>query len=107
MLMCSCIKWQTLHIRNLFKSIDEYEGEDPLQPWLQCSFKKVTIVQPLMCKYIEHAPMQVELKFEHRNSKDCNSGPQYEWQLYMFTTRINKVAFTFCHNNNIWRNRSL
>nr|KAJ0193586.1 hypothetical protein LSAT_V11C800447010 [Lactuca sativa] len=27
--------------------------------WLECSFKKVTIVQRLMCKYIEHALMQL------------------------------------------------
>ena len=25
---------------------------------------------------------QVALKFEHRNSKGCNSGPPYEWQVY-------------------------
>lgn len=25
---------------------------------------------------------QVALKFEHRNSKGCNYGPPYEWQVY-------------------------
>ncbi|KAL8147143.1 hypothetical protein AgCh_004745 [Apium graveolens] len=26
--------------------------------------------------------VEVALKFEHRNSKGCNSGPPYEWQVY-------------------------
>lgn len=26
--------------------------------------------------------LQVALKFEHRNSKGCNYGPPYEWQVY-------------------------
>lgn len=26
--------------------------------------------------------VQVALKFEHRNSKGCNYGPPYEWQVY-------------------------
>ena len=25
---------------------------------------------------------QVALKFEHKNSKGCNFGPPYEWQVY-------------------------
>nr|KAJ0228137.1 hypothetical protein LSAT_V11C100015720 [Lactuca sativa] len=29
---------------------------------------------------------KVELKFEHRNSKDCSYGPLYEWQLYMYAS---------------------
>ncbi|KAK8630340.1 hypothetical protein V6N13_079138 [Hibiscus sabdariffa] len=28
------------------------------------------------------AAMEVALKFEHRNSKGCNYGPPYEWQVY-------------------------
>ncbi|KAG6630092.1 hypothetical protein CIPAW_14G131300 [Carya illinoinensis] len=28
------------------------------------------------------APNNVALKFEHRNSKGCNYGPPYEWQVY-------------------------
>ncbi|KAB2015472.1 hypothetical protein ES319_D08G027400v1 [Gossypium barbadense] len=28
------------------------------------------------------AAMEVALKFEHRNSKGCNDGPPYEWQVY-------------------------
>ncbi|XVE97543.1 hypothetical protein REPUB_Repub03eG0028300 [Reevesia pubescens] len=28
------------------------------------------------------AAMEVALKFEHRNSKVCNYGPPYEWQVY-------------------------
>ena len=31
-----------------------------------------------MCLY------QVALKFEHRNSKGCNYGPPYEWQVYKY-----------------------
>ncbi|XP_031386894.1 casein kinase 1-like protein HD16 [Punica granatum] len=27
-------------------------------------------------------PQEVALKFEHRNSKGCNYGPPYEWQVY-------------------------
>lgn len=27
---------------------------------------------------------QVALKFEHRNSKGCNYGPPYEWQVYKY-----------------------
>ncbi|XP_057427721.1 casein kinase 1-like protein HD16 [Lotus japonicus] len=27
-------------------------------------------------------PLEVALKFEHRNSKGCNYGPPYEWQVY-------------------------
>ncbi|RZR87589.1 hypothetical protein BHM03_00015046 [Ensete ventricosum] len=29
-------------------------------------------------------PERVALKFEHRNSKGCNYGPPYEWQVYKF-----------------------
>ncbi|PPS00441.1 hypothetical protein GOBAR_AA20239 [Gossypium barbadense] len=30
----------------------------------------------------DSAAMEVALKFEHRNSKGCNDGPPYEWQVY-------------------------
>lgn len=29
---------------------------------------------------------QVALKFEHRNSKGCNYGPPYEWQVYKYVS---------------------
>ena len=29
--------------------------------------------------------LQVALKFEHRKSKGCNSGPPYEWQVYKYS----------------------
>ncbi|KAM0007733.1 putative kinase, ATP binding protein [Helianthus debilis subsp. tardiflorus] len=30
---------------------------------------------------------EVALKFEHRNSKGCNYGPSYEWQVYRWQSR--------------------
>nr|KAJ0206114.1 hypothetical protein LSAT_V11C500268730 [Lactuca sativa] len=41
---------------------------------------------------------RVELKFEHRNSKDCSYGPLYEWQLYMYASnavRLRLLAVTY------------
>lgn len=30
-----------------------------------------------------HTPGQVALKFEHKSSKGCTSGPPHEWSVYM------------------------
>lgn len=34
------------------------------------------------CQCINSFILQVAVKFEHRNSKGCNYGPPYEWQVY-------------------------
>lgn len=34
--------------------------------------------------YFETDSVQVAIKFEHRNSKGCNYGPPYEWQVYKY-----------------------
>ncbi|KAG5078654.1 hypothetical protein JHK82_057349 [Glycine max] len=36
--------------------------------------------------------VEVALKFEHRNSKGCNYGPPYEWQVYKLWTYLVQVC---------------
>ena len=50
--------------------------------WALCVKLFNTFVIDLALSLFLSRISQVALKFEHRNSKGCNYGPPYEWQVY-------------------------
>lgn len=62
-------------------------GPDAIEVWLGASLLWLWISQfyvQLQFDSFTSLSFQVAVKFEHRNSKGCNYGPPYEWQVYKY-----------------------